>query len=39
MQLEIPVLAFQETNDYDIQRAPCTGTHRFRNQESQNDWL
>jgi len=39
IQLEIPVLAFQETNDYDIHRAPCTKTHQFGNQESQNDWL
>jgi len=38
-QLEIPVLAFQETDDYDIHRARCTGTHRFRNQESRNDWV
>ena len=36
-QLEIPVVAFQETNVYDIHRAPCTGTHRFWNQESRND--
>jgi len=36
-QLEIPVLAFQETYVYDIHRAQCTGTHRFRNQESRND--
>jgi len=38
-QLEIPVLAFQETDVYDIHRAQCTGTHRFRNQASQNDWV
>jgi len=38
-QLEIPVLAFQETDVYDIHRARCTGTHRFRNQESRNDWV
>jgi len=37
--LEIPVLAFQETDVYDIHRARCTGTHRFRNQESRNDWF
>jgi len=36
-QLEIPVLAFQETHIYDIDRARCTGTHRFQNQESRND--
>ena len=38
-QLEIPVLAFQETNVYDIHRARCTGTHRFQNQEGRNDWV
>jgi len=38
-QLEIPVLAFQETDVYNIHRARCTGTHRFRNQKSQNDWV
>jgi len=38
-QLEIPVLAFHETDIYDIHRARCTGTHRFRNQENQNDWV
>ena len=38
-QLEIPVLAFQETDVYDIHRAQCTGTHRFRNQESWNNWV
>jgi len=36
-QLEIPVLAFQETDVYDVHRARCTGTHRFGNQESRND--
>ena len=36
-QLEILVLAFHERNIYDIHRARCTGTHRFWNQESQND--
>jgi len=36
-QLEIPGVAFQETDVYDIHRARCTGTHRFRNQEIQND--
>ena len=38
-QLEIPVLAFQETNVSDIHRARCTGTHRFWNQERRNDWV
>jgi len=38
-QLEFPVLEFQETDVYDIHRARCTGTHRFRNQESRNDWV
>jgi len=39
-QLEIRVLAFQETDVYDIHRAiSCTGTHRFWNQESRNDWV
>jgi len=36
-QLEIPVLAFQETGIYDIQCARCTGTSRFPNQESRLD--
>ena len=38
-QLKIPVLAFQETDVYDIHRVRCTGTHRFRNQQSRNDWV
>jgi len=38
-QLEIPVLAFQETDVYDIHWARCTGTQRFRNQEGRNDWV
>jgi len=38
-QREIAVLAFQETDVYDIYRARFSGTHRFRNQESQNDWV
>ena len=38
-QLEIPVLAFQETNVYDIHRARSTGTRLFRNQASRNDWV
>jgi len=39
MQLEIPVVAFQESNIYDIHRGPCTATLHFRNQESRNDWV
>ena len=38
-QLEVPVLAFQETDVYDIHRARCTGALDFRNQESRNDWV
>jgi len=38
-QLEISVLAFQETDVYDIHRARSTGTHQFQNQESRNDWV
>ena len=39
--LEIPVLAFQETDVYDIHRARCTGARLFRNQASRNDrvWI
>ncbi len=39
--LEIPVLAFQETDIYDIPRARCTGARLFRNQASRNDcvWI
>ena len=39
--LEIPVLAFQETDVYDIHRAQCTGARLFRNQVSRNDcvWI
>ena len=39
--LEIPVLAFEETDVYDIHRAQCSGTRLFRNQASRNDciWL
>ena len=36
-QLKIPVLAFQELNVYDIQRARCIGDGLFRNQASRND--
>jgi len=38
-QLEIPVLAFQETEIYDIHRARCTGALNFRNHRSRNDWV
>ena len=38
-QLEVPVLAFQETDVYDIHRARCTGALDFRNQGSRNDWV
>jgi len=36
-QLEIPVVAFQETKVYDIPRARCMGALHFRNQGSRND--
>jgi len=36
-QLEIPVLAFQESGVHDIHRARCTGARLFRNQTSRND--
>jgi len=36
-QLEIPVLAFQETEIYDIHRARCKGALNFRNHGSRND--
>jgi len=36
-QLEIPVLAFQEREIYDIHRARCTGALNFRNNRSRND--
>ena len=39
MHLEVPVLAFQETDVYDIHRARCTGALDFRNQGSRNDWV
>jgi len=40
-QLEIPVLAFQESGVYDIHRARCTGARLFCNQTSRNDcvWI
>ena len=38
-QLEIPVLAFQETNVYDIYGVCSTGTRLVRNKASRNDWV
>ena len=40
-QLEIPVLAFEDSGVYDINRARYTGSRLFRNQTSQNDcvWI
>jgi len=40
-QLEIPVLAFQESGVYNMYSARCTGARLFRNQTSQNDcvWI
>jgi len=40
-QLEILVLAFQESGVYDIHSARCTGARLFRNQTSRNDcvWI
>jgi len=39
MQLEIRVVAFQESDVYDIHRARCPGALHFRNQGSRNDWV
>ena len=36
-QLEIPLLAFQEADVYEIHRARSTGTLHFRNQGSRHD--
>jgi len=36
-QLEVPVLAFQEADIYEIHHARSTGTLHFRNQGSRND--
>ena len=36
-QLEIPVVAFQESDVYDIHRARCTGSGLLRNHASRND--
>jgi len=38
-QLEVPVLAFQEADVYEIHDARSTGTLLFRNQGSRNDWI
>jgi hypothetical protein len=38
-QLQIPVLAFQETNVYDTHHARTTGERSFRNGASRNDWV
>jgi len=38
-QLEIPVLAFQEPEIYDIHGARCTGALNFRSHGSRNDWV
>ena len=38
-QLEIPVLAFQESNVYDIPRAGSTGALHFNKQVNRNDWV
>jgi len=38
-QLEVPLLAFQEADVYEIYRARSTGTLHFRNQGSRNDWV
>ena len=36
-QLEVPVLAFLETDGYEIHRARCTCALDFRNQQSRNN--
>ena len=38
-QLQIPVLAFQETDVYDIHHARTTGERSFRNGASRSDWV
>ena len=38
-QLEIPVLAFQEADVYEVHRVRSTGALHFRNQGSRNDWV
>ena len=38
-QPQVPVLAFEEIDVYDIHRARCTGAPDFRNHGSRNDWV
>jgi len=38
-ELEIPVLALQEREIYDIHHARCTGALNFRNHASRNHWV
>ena len=38
-QLEVPVLAFQAADVYEIYPARSTGTLHFRKQSSRNDWV
>ena len=38
-QLEIPVLALQESDVYNIDHARCTGTLHFRKKGNRNDWV
>ena len=38
-RLEIPVLAFQEADVYEIDRACSTGDLHFRNHGSCHDWV
>ena len=38
-QLQVPVLAFQEVDVYEIHSARSTGALHFRNQGSRNDWV
>lgn len=38
-QLQIPVLAFQETDVYDIHHVRTTGERSFRNGGRRNDWV
>jgi len=39
IQLGLPVLAFQETEIYNINPVRCTGALNFRNNGSRNDWV
>ena len=38
-QLEIPVLAFQESDVYEIHHVRCTGALHLRKQGNRNDWV